>query len=133
MEKVEMVGIGIRPSLYMRLKDFPVTLQNRVVGKLNGRFKCQFATDTELKNDLLQAQQQEAIRKAKRDSQFHSGLKTGGLLSQSGRQKDQGKVAIPRKFMSSNENPIRMAKLLEEAKNDIVEVSSEGSLSSDDD
>ena len=70
MEKVEMVGMGIRPSLYLRLNDFPVTLQNKVVGKLNGRFKCQFTTEQELKNDLLQAQQQEAIRKAKRDSQF---------------------------------------------------------------
>ena len=42
-------------------------------------------------------------------------------------------MAIPRKFMSSNENPFRMAKLLEESARDIREVSSESASDSEED
>ena len=53
MEKVKLEG-GIRSLLFMNLHKFPVTLENKIVGHLNGRFKCQLTTETELKNDLLQ-------------------------------------------------------------------------------
>ena len=68
MEKIEIVGSGMRPALHLKLLKFPVTFENKVVGTLTGRFKCQFTTDTELKNDMLQAKAQDAIKKAKRNS-----------------------------------------------------------------
>jgi len=39
-------------SLYLKMTKVPVTLHNRTVGHISGRFKCQFTTDAELRNDL---------------------------------------------------------------------------------
>lgn len=55
--KIDLGSQGLRSGLHANFNDIKVILDNKQVGVMSGRMKCQFMTDKELHDNLRHVDQ----------------------------------------------------------------------------